>query len=363
LQAVSPTLATQLSQLPIASAVSGIGLVFKGPVAVETGSLGTILTQRGETIGKHKKYLSFNYQRFSFDSIEGVDLGRIPLFNQVDQTGGATLFQQTLTSMSLTVDQFTFLGSYGLTDSLDISLVLPFSRVQLGVKTIDPTNGEGGYHYYTSFGSSLTANGYSPGSFLNGTTGEATGIGDVIAIVKDNIWKSQSEHTNLAIGAEVRFPTGDAVNYLGSGAYGFKPYIILSHNGKVTPNVNIGYQWNSESVLNPNAAGHSQNLPSALLYSGGIDFRVNKKLGLVTEFLGQFVRNGNRLALLTTSPFGTPFRTVSPYQSSYNIDNGSVGLKFSPTRRLLITGSALFKLDNAGLRSNVVPLIGASYSF
>ena len=71
LGSLSPTLAAQLSQLPTATAISGSGLTFSrslGVFTASTDSLGTILTQRGETLGRHKLFVSFNYQRFGFGS-------------------------------------------------------------------------------------------------------------------------------------------------------------------------------------------------------------------------------------------------------------------------------------------------------
>src|SRR5215831_18549353 len=50
---LSPTVAAQLSQLPLTTAVSGTGITFtRTGIPTTTESLGTILTQRGETLGK-----------------------------------------------------------------------------------------------------------------------------------------------------------------------------------------------------------------------------------------------------------------------------------------------------------------------
>src|SRR5512146_344464 len=78
------TVAAQLSQLPIATAVSGSGLTFSKSLGVFTAtsdSLGTILTQRGETLGRHHFMVSFNYQRFSFDTVDGIRLKNLPAVN------------------------------------------------------------------------------------------------------------------------------------------------------------------------------------------------------------------------------------------------------------------------------------------
>src|SRR4051812_32471670 len=76
---LSATLAAQLSQLPAATAVSGSGVQFTGaaPGAAPVESLGTILTQRGETIGRHRLFTSFTYQRFDFESVDGLKMNNL----------------------------------------------------------------------------------------------------------------------------------------------------------------------------------------------------------------------------------------------------------------------------------------------
>ena len=43
--------------------------------------------------------------------------------------------------------------------------------------------------------------------------------------------------------------------------------------------------------------------------------------------------------------------------------NGSVGFKVNPISTLLISFNVIFQMNDAGLRSRVVPLVGFSYSF
>ena len=48
---------------------------------------------------------------------------------------------------------------------------------------------------------------------------------------------------------------------------------------------------------------------------------------------------------------------------SYNIVNGAAGLKINLFGRLLLDANVLFKLNDAGLRDKVTPLIGIEYAF
>jgi hypothetical protein len=53
---------------------------------------------------------------------------------------------------------------------------------------------------------------------------------------------------------------------------------------------------------------------------------------------------------------------VNP-NTDYNETNASIGLKFRPFGNFIVTGNVLVQLDDAGLRSRAVPLVGVSYSF
>lgn len=354
LKSLSPTLATQLSQLPNSTAITGSGLTFSrslGVITASNESLGTILTQRGETIGRHKFFISFDYQRFSFSSIDGISLKHVPtVLALVQGASGSTLVDTVAQSrIDLLVDQFAAVGSFGVTSRLDLTVMVPFSKVTLKAGSVTRDLAVVGQNAL------IPVN----GPFL---AGSANGVGDISVNVKANV--VNGEHTKIAVGGEVRFPTGDEANYLGTGAYGFKPYIVLSRAGRITPNINLGYQWNGASSLfvNP-SSGSQQNLPSSFLYSGGVDFRAFSRLTLTTEFVGQAVINGPRLATTSlTTPVGS-FPSVTNQSGTYTMDNIGVGFKFNPYKGFLITADTLFALDEGGLRSKVIPLVGVSYRF
>lgn len=353
---VGSTVATQLSQLPIATAVSGAGLVFNPQLGVFEAAkdAGPILTQRGDTIGKHKLFLSFTYQRFKFDEVDGIDLKNLQIVNQLAVGTTLNYFAQNSLRVDFRVDQFVGVATFGLTNRVDVSLIMPFSQVTLRSQRTSGTL------YTISGGTALAPTPLSSNDFV----GSATGIGDVTAGLKANVFRSKSEKTTIAIGGQLRFPTGDQFNYLGTGAYGVKPYIVISHRGKVTPNVSLAYQWNGVSDLNVDpATAKSLNLPSSFMYSGGVDIQLIKRLSVSGEFLGQAVINGPRLSPTTLQVAGTSLQSVNRDSSTYAMNNAAFGFKVNPFKGLLISASAMVKLDNTGLRANVVPLVGVAYRF
>ena len=392
LSAFAPTLSTQLNQLPLAAAATGSGIAIVGGIpTVSTDTLGSILTDRGDTVGKYKFYASFSYQRFWFDSIDGVRMKHFPTAIkklQPDSQGGLD-YIVTNNRFDLTDDQFTVLGTLGLSDRVDVSLIIPFSKVTF------KTQATGNEYFF--YGANPPNPGVIPNSFAsppaplaNYYPGSASGIGDVLVNGKVNV--ISGEKSRLAFGGEVRFPTGDEFNYLGSGAYGFKPYMIYSRSGRVTPHINFGYQWNSSSAIypNPNGSGNLR-LPDSLQYSAGADVGLTKRWTVVGDWIGQYVLDGPRVLRGTQFVTGdgqstgmTPTSAI-PTQCSaqwscqtiqskigpsgrvltegYAMNNISVGIKLNVFRGLLITGNALIAIDDNGLRAKVVPLVGVSYRF
>src|SRR5438477_5018335 len=74
-------LASQLTGLPIPSPASGFTYTLDPTLGLfnrSTRSFGPLLSERAETIGKGKLSTGLHYQRFTFDEIEGVDLGNVP---------------------------------------------------------------------------------------------------------------------------------------------------------------------------------------------------------------------------------------------------------------------------------------------
>ena len=66
----------------------------------------------------------------------------------------------------------------------------------------------------------------------------------------------------LAVGTDLRLPTGDEKNFLGTGALAVKPYAALSlytkpfENGIVfSPHVNVGWQFAGKSILGGGITG------------------------------------------------------------------------------------------------------------
>ena len=170
----------------------------------------------------------------------------------------------------------------------------------------------------------------------------------------------------MALAADVRTPTGDEYNFLGTGAWGFKPFLIGSYRmGRVAPHGNIGFQWNGSSALAGDlTAGTKRRLPRQLAFATGADIGATSRLTFAFDLLGGRVFNG---PLVTRTTFrdarGATFENISLGHESFNLIDFSSGLKLNLTRNLLLTANVITRLNDAGLRAKVIPLVGLSSTF
>ncbi len=361
-QAIDTGIATQVSQLPLATASAGTVLVYKDGVPQTLSNLGPVLADRANTLGgKGKFYLGATGSQFVFTDIDGKSLKALPFaFSQNAYDSGGNLLSTTYNNetadLNFKVDQFLIVGTVGLSKTFDVSVIVPIERVSVGVFTGNATS-----YVVSPTGTLLFKT--NPKPTLG--SGTASGLGDVALNLKSIV--HSTERATFAGGFMLRMPTGDDANLLGSGAFGFNPYLVFSYLNKVSPHAKIGYQWNSATELNnPTVTkGGNKQLPGGLQYDLGADWAAKKWLTVAVDLLGnQFMNTPSVVTSnLTITGVSTPVTTSSTQNSSYSIGNVSTGVKVNPFGNLVLSANLLTQINNAGLRSRPTPLIGISYKF
>lgn len=368
---VNTSIGTQLSLLPIASPASGFVYSFDKSLGVMTQSnesFGPVLSERSETIGRRKLFLGFTFQHFGFDSIDGLDVHNFPaVFNHVVLPGDPAFEKDYITTtnnVDLKINQATWFATFGLTNRLDVSIAIPLVNADMKVTTAahinriappDPVFGQA--HYFDV----NDKNGSLDKTFINSSS--ATGIGDVVFRVKGTVWKG--ERAGVAAGLDIRTPTGDANNFLGTGAVGVKPFVAASYRARVSPHLNLGWEWNGDSVLAGDPTkGTKAKMPNNFSYVAGVDIGIVKRLTAVFDLVGQEVFDSPTVVNSTfTDANGKSVPKIAFAKDSVSLTSAAIGAKFSPVNKLLITGNLLVKLNDGGLRTAVVPLVGVSYTF
>jgi len=379
---IDSAVATQLTQLPIPSAAVGAGSTPEGAF----GNLGPILADRPDTIRQRQLFVGFSFQHFSFNSIDGVGMGSLPLGFTFRQPGPLTpgdtqiFFAREMNNVGFQLDQFVGVATYGATPKTDVLLAVPFDEVSTAVRS----SGLKLYVYDSVQKTYLDLSLPSQASIA--TTGSALGFGDVISTVKHQFFSVDNSYS-AAIKASLRFPSGDALNYLGTGSWGGNINGLLEYKAQKAPapHVALGYQWNGASQLVNLVSGSNRRLPGGLQYDVGVDeFRTirNSRLSLTLDLLGSQYRNAQSFDLspvtLNPSPASikepefpatleAAVQTGSLYPNTYTTANLSAGLKWQPPKKelfqsLVFYANVLAQLNNVGLRSDLVPLIGVAYT-
>ena len=351
LNALTEAIGTQISDLPLATPASGVIYTIDPKLNIPVPSnetLGPILTQRAETIGRHKFYVAFTYQFFQFENLDGIGLKNFPI---VVSLQGGRVVTATNNRLDLKASQFTGYFTYGLTSSIDVSVAVPIIDIHEQMTT-------GGTEY--SLVPPIGVTTFPPPTVA--TAESATGIGDVNLAIKARLWKPR--HGGFSVGAELRLPSGDAQNFLGAGTVGFRPFAVFTYGGRISPHANIAYELNGDTILAATSNGNGQ-LPNRLIYSGGADWAVTRWLTLAADILAQRVFDAPRINVIqyTIPNPNLSYPTINPYTGSYNRTDGSIGFKVKPYKTLILTANLLVALDHGGLRARNVPLGGISVTF
>jgi hypothetical protein len=362
-------IASQLTGLPIPTPASGFTYTLDpglGLFTRSTKSFGPILSDRADTVGRHKLSLGVHYQRFTFDRIEGVDLGEVPAVFTHDNPalGGRDDVVTTANAIDASVSQFTAYLNYGVTSWLDAAVALPLVTTDLTVRSTATvrrigTSANPLIHFFRDSSGAIG----NTRSFES--TGNASGVGDIVLRLKARV--SSLGPLAIGLGVDNRLPTGDEMDLLGAGTWGVKPFLVVSSTSRTfSPHATVGYEWNGDSTLAGDpVAGTKAKLPNQITYSGGVALAVTGNLTLAADVLGRRILDGRRLVPRTfTSIDGqTTFPDISFVQRSENEISGAVGFKFNPRGRLLIDANVLFGLNDRGLRDTLTPLIGLEYGF
>ncbi len=365
----STALVSQLVNVPLPSPGGGFTYRFDPSLGVfqrTTQSFGPILTDRADTIGSRHVSVGFTMQRFTFDSIENVALRQVPAVfthDNAELLGGREDVVTTTNAIEANVNQSTMFVTFGVTDSFDVSLAVPIVSADLRIvsdariRRLGTTN-ELTHFYRQSDGSVGDERMFT-------AVGSATGLGDLLVRLKTTVHKT--DRSGIAVGMDLRLPTGDELNLLGSGAPGIQPFFIWSGTvQQVSPHANVGYRWNGSSVLAGNpATGESAHFPDQVSYGAGADISVNPRLTLAFDLLGRYLIDAERLQLVEFQGLDgvSTFPNIVFDRDSYNALSGAIGMKANIFSRVLFDFNLLFKLDENGLRDKVTPLIGLEYSF
>jgi hypothetical protein len=377
LQQINAGIATQISTFPIGSSSAGFTYTFDEGLGVynrSTQSFGPVFTERPLTAGKGKFTLGVNYQTNTWDSLDGKDLesGDLQLYlthedtnrnsNSLDLWFEGDIIKANL-RIALETKTAVVYANYGVTERFDLSVAVPFQDVSLtaAIDTqVEPLATSADpfiLHQFDSSGS--TTNTYNE-------SGTASGIGDVLLRGKYNFLRKPT--FSLAGFVDLRLPTGDENELLGSGATQTKLSLVAGGGtGRFSPRGTFGYTFSS------GGSEFTGDLPDEIYYTAGFDVVVHPRVTFTADFIGRTLldyqqledrdRTFNYRFRLDPTPRTAVRSEVGAVPGDVTLLLGTAGVKINPWANLLIVANVLFKLGDKGLQDDITPVFGIGYTF
>jgi hypothetical protein len=429
--ALSASIGTALSVIPIASPSSSVITITDpqtGALLPASSTLGPIFAERGETIGRHKVYVGLSTENFHFTSLNGQSLRSLMMFDpggrvsniQVSSAGGVQSVSTFPSTYNIATDvrlgQDVAFITYGVTSRFDVSVGLQVAHASIQSQMTDAqiyvgngfnNTGKGNCWCVDTFtAGSQPAVGTTDGLFysqVNSSRYGTTGFGDMLLRFKGTV--IQRRNLSLAVGADLRLPTGNAQNFLGIGTTAVKPFLaasfyskVLGHGVVLSPELNVGWQIAGKSILGGQIAASSyvasngvtqfgppftstkNYLPDVFSWVGGTELALGRRTTIVADIVGNEIGwlHGIANTYYTQSQFQVPQASANPTATlvtasglvsagrvSYGQYSGAFGYKAKIYGNLVGTFNALVRFDNNGLGlvDRSVLLFGVGYTF
>jgi hypothetical protein len=369
-------LGTALASFPVGASSAGFTYQVNratGERQLKAVSFGPVFVDRALTNGRGVLNMGVAYQNSRFDTLQGVDL-KTQGFPTQRQTGvysidGSGVGDVWRTAIDVSSHIGLFSGSIGVTDNLDLGWAVPFISLSVRGQFLRDYNGG------RDWDANLVANGVPIRTLYPNKIGtetvvdrtiDASGVGDIVLRAKYGFTVADSASQRIHISADVRLPTGDEENLIGSGK--------LSSRITVGGSIPLG----GSAFLNANGGYSVGGLTDEAYFSVGTEVATlpSKQLTLTAELIGQNLRDTvTRLSELTSfdrvlvnAPDGfLPRRVTVSYgfwdRGSTTLLRGAVGAKYAFAGNWLLTASAMFRLNDNGYQAKVVPFVGLEHTW
>jgi len=357
-EAIASGIATALANYPLGASSAGLVRI-KQPGAesvLKSTSFGSFFVERSQTNGRGNLNLGVSYQQTAFDKLQGVDFKNVGLPNQsaVGTYQGETepgVGDAYFAKLDVKSQIFVFSGSYGVTDALDIGWAVPVASLSVRGQLLRMY--DSGLDARTPLVIALYPNIEGTQTRIDQTV-DASGIGDVM--VRTKYAFGQATNQVAMISAELRLPTGDEENMLGTGETTFRLMADTTKSfGSASLSVNGGYTTGLTEEFNF-TAGTDVALLSRKQLTVSFDFISQSLFDTVTGYVQEVTQEDQGFV-------GTPPRHRVWTYGNWNTGTttllrGAVGAKYNVGGNWLLTGAGIFRLNDNGFQSTFTGFVG-----
>ena len=327
-----------------------------GERTLRSQSFGPLFVERPLTSGRGVLNGGITFSRVNFSKFLGTDIRSdgIVVYDRRDRylADNRVDFNHAEFTLSPTVTTARASLSYGVTDSFDVGVVVPVSRFEMTAVDKGAFDFRGEGLRGGSFG--------GVGSFAIDYAASKVGVGDVSLRAKYAFGVSQP----VAIAVDVRLPTGDDENFLGTGKASARVGVSGARalSSVFTLTANGGYE-----------AGGVTNLG---FYRAAVDAALlsSKKLTVSAEFDGQYLSEAATgfapdeftYASRTIAGRSYPVEGRGFFQGlsigGVNLVRAAIGAKYNLFGRALVSAGVIFPLNDAGLSAPASAFLGFDLS-
>lgn len=327
---LSGVIAANVNSYAFNSTVAAVSFDLEQGLPVRTQeSLGPILAERARTIGPGRVNLGASYAYVDYRRLNGTKLQDLTLDLAHLDVPGDSDFERDIVrlniDLNLTQHRLAFFGSYGVTENIDVSLIVPIVHIRGSVESLAqviPT--QTAPHRFTAA---------SEVPFSTNRA-SAVGLGDISMRAKWFATEALGMPLDAALVGQATLATGDENDLLGSGAHSVYVGGVASKSfGRISPHLNLGY----EQYFSESGTPYKRTNARAVV---GFDVSATPTLAFSTEFLARWLTKG---------------------QDFYDL---ALGGKWEAAKGVPFTASIVLPINrNKGLRPDYVLVFGVESTF
>jgi hypothetical protein len=336
----------EVSTAPIGSSAGGFTFTFD-PVTRAfrraAPSFGPMFGERAITAGEGRAGFGVNYIRNTYDAFDGVNIGDGSL-RTVTLLTGTTPRATGSAQLTITTDTLVVFSNVALNRWFDAGIAVPLVNLRVeGTHQIADVLSEG-----------------------NAT---ASGIGDIALRSKVRLY--ERDQGGVALGIDLRLPTGDPEAMLGAGvSRTLVSGIWSTTSGPFAPHASFGFEYWGDAfqVYDPLLQAPIDAGRHGIVYEGGVEWAASDRLTVNGELMGRTVNNGGRLVYrdlpMLPNPFGITTASVATVDPrGLHRLYGAAGIKWNFAGTALLTANLLLSMNDQGLRDHLTPVIGLDWGF
>jgi hypothetical protein len=333
--ALTRALLVSLTSVPIAT--SSGGFVYRlnpelGTVERATESFGGFFVERALTPGHGRAAFGIAASTSAFDNLDNHDLRGGSFVTIANQFRDEQLpFDTESLTLRVRSSTMTAFASVGITSRFEIGAAVPIVQLTLEGERIN---------LYRGASVQQAA-----------ATATANGVGD--AAIRAKLMMVAARSGGVALAGELRLPTGDERNLLGSGTAAVRV-------------MGIGSLERSGLSLHGNAGLVRGGVSDEYTFGGAAALAVAPQVTLTGELSGRYISE-LRSIVLTPAPHpsyeGVDTWRLTGGDPGRTIANAIAGFKWNPTGTFVIAAHLRWSLTSTGLTAPLTPSIGMEYAF